>query len=253
MSKYDLEFSSPLINAAGSLGFAADFKELPEGARLGAFITNPVSRKSRFPVRGTRLFHFSGGILLHSGHPNPGLASVLRKYSERWERSPIPVLVHLLFEGIESANDALLVLENSKGVSGVELGIPRELDDGELEKFVNLLSCELPLIIRLPIEKAESLSIKQLRYLSDKFTAISLGPGRGTLTDTGDQFVSGRMYGPALFPRTLAATIRLCQAGIKIIAGGGVYRKQQVDLLLRSGAIAVQLDTVLWRGGLIDN
>jgi dihydroorotate dehydrogenase len=40
------------------------------------------------------------------------------------------------------------------------------------------------------------------------------------------------------------------RVGIHIIGGGGVYKREQVEVMKEAGAIAVQLDAVLWRGGL---
>jgi NAD(P)H-dependent flavin oxidoreductase YrpB (nitropropane dioxygenase family) len=36
------------------------------------------------------------------------------------------------------------------------------------------------------------------------------------------------------------------QLQVPLIAGGGVYRREQAQSLLRAGAAAVQLDGVLW-------
>ena len=98
MPKFDLAFDPPLMNAAGSLGFAPDRRGPIALERLGAFVTNPVSLRPRPPAQGARLLTFPGGFLLHSGHPNPGLRRVVQRHAARWARSPLPVVVHLLAE-----------------------------------------------------------------------------------------------------------------------------------------------------------
>ena len=45
--KQDLFLKKPFVNAAGMLGFAPDPHTIPFLGRLGAFITNPVSRRPR--------------------------------------------------------------------------------------------------------------------------------------------------------------------------------------------------------------
>jgi len=40
----------------------------------------------------------------------------------------------------------------------------------------------------------------------------------------------------------------MAAAGLPVIAGGGVYTPEQAQALLDAGALAVQLDSVLWRG-----
>jgi dihydroorotate dehydrogenase len=79
--------------------------------------------------------------------------------------------------------------------------------------------------------------------------AISMSPQRGCLLDAQNNLVSGRLYGPALFPHTIAAVESLLDTDIPVIAGGGVYHTQNINILLEMGVKAVQLDTVLWRGG----
>ena len=79
MPKFDLAFDPPLMNAAGSLGFAPDRRGPIALEQLGAFVTNPVSLRPRTPAQGARLLPFPGGFLLHSGHPNPGFNRVVRR------------------------------------------------------------------------------------------------------------------------------------------------------------------------------
>ncbi|HNQ95866.1 MAG TPA: hypothetical protein PKH47_14440, partial [Anaerolineales bacterium] len=73
--KRDLYFSKPLINAAGSLGFAPDLRVLQElgGLEFGAFVTNPISLRPRVPTAQPAVLEYPGGFLLHTGLPNPGI------------------------------------------------------------------------------------------------------------------------------------------------------------------------------------
>src|SRR5512147_1080331 len=96
MQKYGLHFSTPLMNAAGSLGFAPDPYGPTELEQLGVFVTNPVSLAPRSPAHGERVLSYPGGFLLHTGYPNPGLKNVIRRYAAGWSRSSLPVWVHLL-------------------------------------------------------------------------------------------------------------------------------------------------------------
>ena len=73
--KYDLEISPPLMNAAGSLGFAPEPSGLVDYSRLGAFVTNPISLRKRTPANSRACLSYPGGLLLHSGYPNPGFQS----------------------------------------------------------------------------------------------------------------------------------------------------------------------------------
>ncbi len=79
--------------------------------------------------------------------------------------------------------------------------------------------------------------------------AISLGAPPGILPDETGKVVEGRLYGPALFPQALLEVQTAAASGIPVIGAGGVYAAWQVQAMLASGAIAVQLDGVLWKGG----
>jgi dihydroorotate dehydrogenase (NAD+) catalytic subunit len=244
-SKYDLVFASPLMNAAGSLGFAPDVRAPVDLPRLGAFVTNPISLAPRRPAQGRRFQAFPGGFLLHTGYPNPGLRQVIRRYAQRWAQAAVPVIVHLLAGGLEENRQMVRMLEGLEGVIGIELGLPEGLDADALQAQVQSAVGELPLIARLPFEQALALS---RLALTAGAAAVSLAPPRGALPGTGGFLLHGRLYGPALFPHALQVVSRLAQEHIIVIGSGGVSDQQQLEAMLSVGALAVQVDTALWRG-----
>ncbi len=242
MSKNDLFFDKPLMNAAGTLGFSPDPKNPVDLSQFGAFVTNPISHWPRTPARGTRLISFPGGFLLHSGLPNPGLTAVLKKHSNRWARSPVPVIVHLLALEPSSLAQMIERLEGVEGVMGIEVGLPPEIDRDAAYNFTQAALGELPAILRLPFEQADELT----HIVTESgASAVSLAAPRGKLDG-----MSGRMYGPAVFPLALRAVEKLAGIRIPIIGAGGVYQPQDVETMLTAGALGVQVDAVLWRGGI---
>jgi len=243
MPKYDLLIFSPLMNAAGSLGFVPESSSPVGQDQLGAFITNPISLRARTPARSRTCLSYPGGFLLHSGYPNPGLATAIRRYKTRWARSPVPIIVHLLAESVESVSHMVPRLEGLEGVMGIELGLPPEIELQAAEDLVDAAVGELPLIVRLPVDRA---AVYAQSLADSAITAISLGPPRGVLIDASGQTVRGRLYGPAIFPLTLASVQDIIAVGVPVIAAGGVYEQAQVEALLKAGAIGVQLDAVLW-------
>ena len=66
------------------------------------------------------------------------------------------------------------------------------------------------------------------------------------LFSSAGKLIAGRLYGPALLPLALAAVYSLRRQSLPVIAGGGVYRKADGEALQAAGAVAVQLDSVLW-------
>lgn len=246
MAKFDLLISPPLMNAAGTLGFAPERRGAIELTALGAFVTNPISVMSRTPARRRACLEYPGGILLHSGHPNPGINTVLRRYADRWAQSPIPVIVHVLAE--EPAHVARVIehLEAASGVLGVELGLPVDCDIAQARQLITAGVGELSLIVRLPFEGCIDLAIS----LTDlPLVAFSLGPPRGALPLAGGGVLHGRLYGMAAFPQALLLTEKLVSLGLPVFASGGIYHPWQAEAMLSVGAAAVQIDTVLWRLG----
>lgn len=240
MPKNDLFLDKPLMNAAGTLGFSPDPKGPVDLLQFGAFVTSPISSGPRTPAKGVRFSSYPGGFLLHSGLPNPGLSATIKKHAKRWAYSPVQVIVHLLALEPSSLAHMIERLETVEGVIGVEIGLPPDIDPCTAFDFAQAALGELPTILRLPLEKAEELAQAVMEV---RPSAISLGAPRGRLKG-----ISGRMYGPAVFPLALRAVKKLAGLGIPVIGGGGVYQAQDVDAMLEAGARAVQVDSVLWRG-----
>jgi dihydroorotate dehydrogenase (NAD+) catalytic subunit len=189
---------------------------------------------------------------LHTGYPNPGLNAVLKRYAGAWARSPVPVWVHLIPGQVEDVSRMVQQLERVAGVSGVEVGLPPEVDGEAAAAFASAAAGELPVVLRLPFERVSELAGWLARDLAGSgVAAVSLAPPRGSLIDAEGTLLHGRLYGPGVFPLALAAVQTLARSGLTIIAAGGVYHPQQVEAMLSAGAAAVQLDTVLWRGGFI--
>jgi dihydroorotate dehydrogenase (NAD+) catalytic subunit len=249
MSKYDFTLTNPIMNAAGSLGFVPDARGPVELERLGVFVTNPLSMGSRTPAHGQRYLPYPGGFLLHTGFPNPGFKAARRRYTARWARSPIPVIVHILAQGTDDVTHMVEHLERLEGVMGVELGLPPDVDMETAYAMTEAALGEFPVIVRLPLEGAVELAETVTAAGAD---SVSLGPPRGVLPTQDGELVRGRLYGQAVFPHALATVREIAHRGVPVIGAGGVYTPRDVEMMIMAGAMAVQLDAILWRGGFED-
>src|SRR5512147_84366 len=180
--KRDLYFSKPLMNAAGSLGFAPDLqtREVVETSQVsfGAFVTNPLSLRPRQPAAKPEVIEYPGGFLLHSGLPNPGFNAGVRKYASRWDRSDLPVIVHLMADRPEETQYMVQALEMQENVMAAELGFAPLLANDILLLTLEMCLGELPLIFSLPIEQVLSLGP---RLMQEGAQAISIAAPRGAL------------------------------------------------------------------------
>lgn len=238
----------PLMNAAGSLGFAPQLRGSPLWKELGAFVTNPISARPRKPASGKRWQAFPGGVLLHSGYPNPGFWKVFRQFGPRWAQAPLPVIVHLLASQPEEIQRCVLELETAENILAVEVGFPDSIGEQEAAQVISGALGELPIIARLPLTRSLELAPAVLEAGA---VAVSLAPPRGALP-VGDEVISGRLYGPGVYPLALQVVRELKQTGVTVIGAGGIYQRQQAEEMRRSGAWAVQVDLALWRGDWLD-
>ncbi len=243
MSKHDLAFDLPIMNAAGTLGFAPDLHSSVDWSKLGSFVTNPISLTGRTPAHGRRFVSYPGGFLLHTGFPNPGMSSTLRHYARHWQHSPLPVIIHLLARSVEELTGMARRLENVDGVSGLEVGLTSDTTAEMVVAFTQAARGELPVIMQLPMERSAELAA---RAIEAGAVAVSLAPPRGILPTQGGETIQGRLYGPAILPMALRVVRELKELGIPTIGAGGIYTQEQLDAMLAAGAIAVQLDAVLW-------
>jgi dihydroorotate dehydrogenase len=234
----------PIINAAGTLGFAPDLKLPLPWEEFGAFVTNPISMRPRKPASGNRWMTFTGGALLHNGHPNPGFKAVLQKNETKWAQAPMPVIVHLLAGRSDEMAGAIERLETLENILAVEIGVPDTITVHEVNEIVAASVGELPLLMQVPLHRVLELGPVCFRAGA---TAVSLGPPRGTLPGE-DYLVAGRIYGPGIYPLALQIVQQLSKMDLPVIGACGVYSHEEVDTMIAAGALAVKLDLSLWRG-----
>jgi dihydroorotate dehydrogenase (NAD+) catalytic subunit len=250
MFKQDLIFRKPIMNAAGMLGFSPDLRAPVPWDDFGAFVTNPLSLRPRKPANPPASVEYPGGFLLHTGLPNPGLNAAINKHARRWADSPIPVVVNLMADRPEEAQQMVKTLEGMENVTAVELGFAPLLSDDIILLAIEMCLGELPLIVSLAAEQVLNLGPRAVQMGA---VAISLAAPRGMLPippqsslDVGQGFMSGRLFGPALFPRSLEVVHSAARLGLTMIGAGGVYTMENVEAMLGAGALWVQMDAGLW-------
>lgn len=241
--KRDLYFSKPLMNAAGSLGFAPDSRAGVALDAFGAFVTNPFSLRPRLPAAKPELIEYPGGFLLHTGLPNHGLSAGIKKYASRWDKSVIPIIIHLMADRPEETQRMVRMLESQENVMAAELGFAPLLANDIIRLTLEMCLGELPLIFSLPVEQVLSLGP---RLIQEGAQAISISAPRGALPTDNSSLITGRLYGPSLFPQTLETVYSATKLGLPIIGAGGVWKKENAEAMLSAGALAVQVDAALW-------
>jgi len=247
--KYSLTVSTPVMPAAGTVGFGDRYRTLLDYERLGALVTNPATIAPWRPATGTRIISLDAGVLVHTGLPNPGLAKVISQYRRTWASLPIPVIVHLVGTSLSQMKQAVSLIDDADEIAAVELGLSDDIDDADAVDLVaEAARMEKPLLVRLPFYECHQLALPVADAGADALV-LTAAP-RGTARDrhTG-RLVSGRVYGPLIKPMILRLVGRLRRQipdELPIIASGGIHSPQDARDYIDAGAIAVQVDTATW-------
>ena len=247
--KQSLIVTTPVMPAAGTVGFGDRYKALLDYDKLGALVTNPVMVQPWRPASGTRIVPLDAGVLVHTGLPNPGLSKVIRQNRRVWAGLPIPVVLHLVGTSLGQMKRAVELIDEVEEIAAVELGLGDDIEESDAVNLVREASrMEKPLLVRLPFYECRQLALPVAEAGADAL--VMTAAPRGTARDrhTG-RLVSGRVYGPLIKPMILRLVGRLRRevpADLPIIASGGIHSPQDARDYMEAGATAVQVDTATW-------
>ncbi len=243
-NKRGLTLQSPIIIAGG---YGVEYEKLINLADVGAIVTSVVTL---YPQRGApqpRLAEIPGGFVLHTGYQNIGLDRLRRRYTAKWTRIGVPVIVSIRGNDAEKYARLAEKLERLKGVAGLEINLPTDVD----EDYAFLLTettryaTELPVIVRLPLFSISTVSAAVVEAGAHALTLIA--PPRGLAFNRAGHAVSGRVYGVGVKPLALQAVRDVgANLDVPIIGAGGVHTVEDVRDFLTAGACAVQIDSALF-------
>ncbi len=244
--KHTLIVETPLLPMAGTVGFGDEYAGLLDLSAFGAFVTNPVTTAPRSPANGARVVPLSAGVLMHTGLPNPGLRVVLSDHVEVWTRLALPVIIHFVPVSLEDLRRALGKLDETEAVSAVEIGLNDDIPQADAVMLTREAGkTEKPALIRLPF----GAPMDMVRAVADAGAdaLVLSAPPRGTARDAAGNLVSGRVYGPMNKPLALRHVGQAAQvSNAPVIAAGGIHSPEDARDFLEAGAVAVQLDSLVW-------
>ncbi len=247
--KNSLILEVPVMNAAGTLGYGNIYNDIINYDKLGAFVTSPISYEPRTAAHGTRVIPLDSAVLLHTGLPNPGINKVLRQYRNLWQNMALPMIVHLIATTDEQIRKATARLDEEDGVDAIELGLRDDITWQEAARLVGsaVTKTEKPVLVRLPV--SDAYEIADAVANAGASTLVMAAPPRGKARDKlSGKLVAGRIYGPVVKPIVLNIVERLAsRIDIPIIGAGGIHNPQDARDYLEAGAVAVQVDSAIWR------
>lgn len=248
--KTSVVVESPVLFGAGFAGFdGSPVRKLLALDKFGALVTPPLTLEPRHPANGPRVVPLPAGFLLHTGLPNPGVNRALRDYERKWDRSILPIIVHLVAESPESVAQAVRIIDRCEAVAGIELGLHDEIVMRELSTLLKaaIENTDLPVMVRLPLYSA--LVLSEVAEYGGADALIVSAPPRGTARyKPAGRLIGGRVYGPWLKSQVLRMVGRIMQyTEIPVIACGGIHTPDDARDFIVAGATAVQLDSVVWQ------
>jgi dihydroorotate dehydrogenase (NAD+) catalytic subunit len=243
--KHGLSLASPVMNAAGVLGFAREYRGVLDRTHLAAFVTNPLTYKPRTPAHPPNAVQLPDGLLVHTGLPNPGVRQALRRWDKDWQRLGVPVIAHLAATTPAETVHSLDLIERAQGIAGIELGLRDDISAFEVGQMVRAALGGPPLLVRVPLTHAPELAAAAAQAGADALT-VAAPPRVETLVEA--QSVRGRLYGPGCLAGALDAVraVAALNLGLPIVGAGGIYSIEGAQAMLEAGAASVQLDAAIW-------
>ena len=258
--KIGLPLRSPLILAAGMIGYGdARPRALDLGA-CGAWVTAPIGQQppASLPeddADAPRRAEVPGGVVLAPASHPPSASRVLRRYAPTWPRLGLPVIAHLETTARPAPGEADRLaaiaqrLASAPGVAALELALDVDAGADAASALIAQIHrvSDLPLLPALPLVPA----IDHWAIACAKAGADALVVGQPPLAAAPTRLgtlVRGQLYGPAVAPLAWEALTRVAALGLDLplVGAGGVHHIDDILTYLRLGATAVQIDTVVW-------
>ena len=264
-----VKLTSPVMTASGTCGYANEYADFVDLTQLGAFVTKSITLEPRTGNEYQRVVETRAGMLNAIGLANVGLEVFVAEKVPLLERLGVPVFVNVAGTKIDDYLAVAEALEDVAVVRGIELniscpnvsegGIQFGTDPRQVEKITSALRgvCRKNILIvklspnvtdiAVPAAAAVAAGADALSLINT-FTgmAIDIESRRPVLTNT-----TGGLSGPAIHPIAVYMVHRVYtqvarDAGVPIIAMGGIqYARDAIEFLL-AGASALAIGTALF-------
>ena len=262
-----LDLASPVILAAGTAGTLDEIASVTDLSLIGALVTKSITPEPRAGNPAPRVVPLSVGMLNAIGLANPGIDRFAADYAPRAAALACPVIGSAAGFSIADYERVVGVMASLPGIAAIELnvscpnvhgGVEFGADPAALREVVGAaraVACGTPLWIKLPpVAVGTPHSIVDLARAAIEAgaavltlcnttpaMAIDIHTGRPRLGNT-----TGGLSGPAVHP-IVVRLVHLVyrgvarEAGVPIVAAGGVMGWPSAAEFILAGASAVQV------------
>lgn len=244
---YGLSIESPVVVAAGALGYGVEYGRTIEWGRVGALVTRTTSFQPRRASVAPQMIETPAGLLVTGGDVNPGLRYIEERCASTWATWDVKIIVSVGGASAEQCADVAAQLDTIEGVAGVEFSLLRFRDDAARAVAGVREATQLPLIVKLPLDAPDLATLAATAVAAGADTLALNGPPIGLIIDPATGMRSeGWLCGPALRPLALRQTARLADSlTVPLIAGCGVGSADDARQFLAAGASAVSIGAAL--------
>src|SRR5829696_4887622 len=256
------------MTCSGTCGYAFEYADFMDLAKLGAFVTKSITREERKGNEQARIVETRAGMLNAIGLANVGLDRFLSEKVPQLQKMPCPVVVNVAGHSFDDYTETCAAINDLDCVHGVELNVscPNVRDGltfgthpGRLKELVAMVKGVLPrkpLMVKLS-PNVEDVTVTaraaveggaDVLTLVNTFTAmaIDIHKRRPRLAN-----VTGGLSGPAIKPIALHLVSRVYRnvtkhAGTPIVGMGGVQNWMDAAEFILAGSSAVAIGTALF-------
>jgi dihydroorotate dehydrogenase (NAD+) catalytic subunit len=256
-----LTLDNPLINASGTFGYAVEYADFVDVARLGGVSVKGISLQPRPGNLPPRTVETAAGMLNSIGLANIGVDAFIDDTMPRLRELGVTVIVNTFATSVEDFATLAKRFNEVEGIAALELNISCPNVDaggmhfgmsgkaaGEVTAAVRGVT-DLPLMVKLSPEAGDIGEVARGVEAAGADIITMINTIRGMVIDVHRQRPMlgqkmGGMSGPALKPLAVRMVYEVYQqVSIPIIGMGGIGSLRDVLEFLMAGASAVQVGT----------
>ncbi len=256
-----LTLANPLINASGTFGYALEYADFVDVAKLGGVSVKGISLDPRPGNVPPRTVETSAGMLNSIGLANIGVDAFINETMPRLRELGVTVIVNTFATSVENFVELAQCFDSVDGIAALELNIScpnvhaggmhfgvSGAAAGEVTAAVRAVT-GLPLMVKLSPEAGDLGEVARAVEAAGADIITMINTIRGMVIDVDRRRpmlgqTMGGMSGPALKPLAVRMVYEVFrEVSIPIIGMGGIGCLRDVLEFFMAGAAAVQVGT----------
>lgn len=262
-----IDLTSPILLAAGTAGVLSEMRDVLDPTQLGGIVTKSITKDVRLGNPFPRITFARAGMMNAIGLANPGIDAFVRDEGPKASSMGCPIIGSVAGDRLDDYLEVATKLASIDGVRAIEAnvscpnvhsGLEFGSDPAALKDLISAMSGairDVPLFVKLsPITVGTPNTIVDLARVAIEsgakgLTLTNTVPAMGIDVRTREPIlanVTGGLSGPAIHPIVVRLVHLVYRglakdAGVPIIAAGGVTRWEDAAEFILAGASAVQI------------